>query len=177
MPVSRSPVPPVAMPALPVRFTNERPSGPAMTVRCPFSTTWTRCAGGELARVLEAIGLHLLDADVEQPRHLPRMRRDDHVDAVAARQPLGIAAERVQRIGVEHQRHARPLDDRVDERGGRRILAEAGPERDDVGLQIEHAIHARLKSIVPAAVSSSASVMYSGAIAATSARTIAASRS
>src|SRR5688500_15629927 len=44
MPVRRSPVPPVAMPALPVRFTNDRPSGPAMTVRCPFRTTWTRRA-------------------------------------------------------------------------------------------------------------------------------------
>ena len=140
MPVSRSPVPPVAMPALPVRLTNERPSGPAMTVRCPLSTTCTRCDGGELARVLEPIGLHLLDADVEQPRHFARMRRDDHVDAVTAGQPLRIAGERVQRVRVEDERHAGALDDRLDERRGRRILPQARTDADDVGLQVEHAI-------------------------------------
>ena len=45
--------------------------------------------------------------------------------------------------------------------------AEARADRDDVRLEVEHAIDAPPKSIVPAAVSSSGSVMYSGAIAAT----------
>jgi len=39
MPVSRSPVPPVAIPALPVRLTNVRPSGPATSVRWPLRMT------------------------------------------------------------------------------------------------------------------------------------------
>src|SRR2546430_5685884 len=36
--------------------------------------------------------------------------------AVASRQPLRIAREGIQRIGVEHQRHACTLDDRLHER-------------------------------------------------------------
>ena len=125
MPVSRSPVPPVAMPALPVRLTNERPSGPAMTVRCPLSTTWTRCAAAKSRACSRRSDCTCSMRDVEQPRHLSRMRRDDDVHAVAAGEPIGVADERVQRIGVEHQRRARALDQRVDERGRRRILPEA----------------------------------------------------
>ena len=39
MPVSTSPVPPVAMPGLPVGLMNTCSSGVAMTVRCPLRTT------------------------------------------------------------------------------------------------------------------------------------------
>ena len=39
MPASTSPLPPRAKPGLPVGFTAHRPSGAAMTVRAPFSTT------------------------------------------------------------------------------------------------------------------------------------------
>jgi len=38
-PERTSPVPPVAMPGLPVGLTQAAPSGRAMTVRCPLSTT------------------------------------------------------------------------------------------------------------------------------------------
>ena len=41
MPVSTSPVPPVAMPGLPVGLMNTLPSGVAISVRCPLSTTYT----------------------------------------------------------------------------------------------------------------------------------------
>ena len=81
---------------------------------------------------------------LEQPRHLTRMRRDDHVDAVAADEPIRIAGERVQRIGVEHQRHARALEQPVHERRGAGRLAETGTDRDDVGLEIEHPIERRI---------------------------------
>ena len=33
-------------------------------------------------------------------------------DAVAPDQPLGVAGERVQRVGVEHERHAGALEQR-----------------------------------------------------------------
>ena len=42
----------------------------------------------------------------EQPRHLARMRRDDHVDTVAPVEAVGIAGERIERVGVENERHA-----------------------------------------------------------------------
>ena len=75
-----------------------------MMVRCPLSTTCTRCAAANSRRVAQPIVLHRLDAGAEQPRHLARMRRDDHVDAVAAHQPIRLAGERIQRIGVENER-------------------------------------------------------------------------
>ncbi len=43
MPVSASPVPPVAMPGFPVVFTKTSPFGAAITVPAPFSTTVTPC--------------------------------------------------------------------------------------------------------------------------------------
>ena len=121
-------MPPVAMPALPVRFTNDRPSGPGDDRAVPLQDDVDAPRGGELARVLEPIRLDLFDADVEQPRHLARVRRDDHVDAVAARQPLRISGEGVQRVRIEHQRRARALDDRLDEGGGRADPGR-GPDR------------------------------------------------
>ena len=97
----------------------------------------------------------------------PGMRRDDHVDAVAAHQPLRLADERVQRIGIEHQRHAGTLDAAP----GRRPPSPAPgrapgrPRSRRPGYRAP--ARRRLKSMVPAGVSSSGSVMYSGAIAAT----------
>ena len=120
----------------------------------------------ELARVSSRSRCTASIDDVEQPRHLARMRRDDHVDAVASHQPVGLAGKRVQRVGVEHQRHAGALEQRLHERRRARRLAEPRPDGDHVGLELEHALD-RAKSIVPAGVSSSGSVMYSGAIAAT----------
>ena len=62
------------------------------------------------------------------------------VDAVASHQPLGIAGEGVQRVGVEHERHAGALEQRLDERRRAGRLPEPGPDRDDVGLEVEHAV-------------------------------------
>ena len=39
IPASTSPLPPLAMPGLPVGFTAQRPSGAATTVAAPFSAT------------------------------------------------------------------------------------------------------------------------------------------
>ena len=76
----------------------------------------------------------------EQARHLSRMRRDDDVDLVAAHQAIGIAGERVQRVGVEDERHAGALEQRLDERGRARRLTEPRADGNHVGLDLEHAI-------------------------------------
>ena len=102
MPVSRSPVPPVAIPALPVEVHERATLRPRDDRPVPFQDDMHAMAGREVSRVLEAIGLHLLDGHSEQPRHLSRVWRDDHVDAVAAGEPIGVANEGVQRVGVDH---------------------------------------------------------------------------
>ena len=81
-------------------------------------------------------------------------------------EPVRIAGKRVQRVGVEHERHAGALEERLDERRGAGDLAQPRADRDDVGFQLEHALDG---AEVDGArrVSSSGSVMYSGAIAAT----------
>ena len=112
-----------------MRLTNERPSGPAIDGAVSLEHDVDAMRGGELARVREAIVLHRFDGAVDQPRHLAGMRRDDHVDAVAAHQPLGLAREGVERVGVEHQRHAAALEQAVHERRSARILAEARAAR------------------------------------------------
>ena len=48
MPVRISPVPPVAMPGLPVVFTQASPSGCATSVRWPLSTTIHSCSRANL---------------------------------------------------------------------------------------------------------------------------------
>ena len=96
--------------------------------------------GGELARVCQAIVLHGLDGAVDQPGHLAGMRRDDHVDAVASGEPFGLAREGVQRIGVEHERHAAALEQSVDERRGAGILAKARTAGHHVGIELENTL-------------------------------------
>ena len=48
MPVSTSPVPPVAMPGVAGRIDEHAPSGVAIIVRWPFSTTYTWCVSAKL---------------------------------------------------------------------------------------------------------------------------------
>src|ERR1039457_4052515 len=52
MPVRMSPVPPVAMPGLPVGLTHAVPSGSATMVRLPFSTSTSRCSRAKLRATL-----------------------------------------------------------------------------------------------------------------------------
>ena len=44
----------------------------------------------EVSGDFEAARLHLVGRHADQPRHLARMRRDDDVAPLAARQPVGI---------------------------------------------------------------------------------------
>ena len=69
--------------------------------------------GGEVARDVEASGLHVLGREPGQPRHLARMRRDDDGDVVAALQPIDVAGKGVEAVGVDHERHAGALDQRL----------------------------------------------------------------
>ncbi len=95
---------------------------------------------GELAGDVQAIALDLLDGLPNQPRHLSRMRRDHHLDAVARHEPVGIAAERVQGVRVEHERHTGALHQSLYERRRRRRGAQSRADGDHVGLDVEHAI-------------------------------------
>ena len=81
---------------------------------------------------------------LEQARHFARMRRDDHVDAVAADEAIRLAGKRIQRIGVEDQRHAGALEQPLHERGGAGRLAQTRPDRDDVRLDVEHPVERRV---------------------------------
>ena len=51
----------------------------------------------------------------DQPRHLAGMGRNDHVAPFAACQPVGVAIEGVQSVGVDDQRHVGPVDKSLDE--------------------------------------------------------------
>ena len=80
----------------------------------------------------------------------------------------GLLRERVQRVGVEHQRNARPLDQRVHEAHGPRRRADPRTERDHVVRAFEQPVDDP-SGEAAVGVSPSASVMYSGAMAATTA--------
>ena len=87
-----------------------------MIVRWPLSTTKSRCVVASVARRLEAVRLHLGRRNPEQPRHLAGMRRDHDRLALAGDEAAGLAGERVQRVGVEHERHARAFEQPAHER-------------------------------------------------------------
>ena len=78
----------------------------------------------------------------------------------------GIAGERVQPVRVDHERHRRAIDELPDELARARRLAEARADRDDVARHLEDAIDAVGVEAVRRS-RASASVMYSGPIAAT----------
>ena len=115
MPVSTSPVPPVAMPGIAGRVDEDllvrRRDQRAVALEHDVHVV----RDGEVARDLEAARLHLVGRHADQPRHLARMRRDDDVAPFAARQPIGIVGERVQPVGVDHERHRRAIDEPPDE--------------------------------------------------------------
>ncbi len=73
IPVSTSPVPPVAMPGLPVELMNTRPSGDATTVPAPFSTSVTLYFARESGCDADPVLLHV--AAMTCPAALP-FRRD-----------------------------------------------------------------------------------------------------
>ena len=112
MPVSTSPVPPVAMPAFPVGLMNTLPSGVAISVRCPFSTTYTWWPVAKFRAISSRFAWTSSRRHADQPRHLAGMRRDDDVPSLPPAQRVRIAGERVQAVRIDHERHGRPLDER-----------------------------------------------------------------
>ena len=104
MPVSTSPVPPVAIPGLPVGLMAMSPDGLAITVRCPLSTTCTWWVAANSPAISTRLAC---TSSIERPSncgHLARVRRDHDVALVAPREPAGVAGKRQHGVGVEDQR-------------------------------------------------------------------------
>ena len=120
----------------------------------------------ELARNLDAVGLHLFDRAAEQPRHLARVRRDHDVPLVAADEPPGIVGKRQHGVGVEHERHRRPIDQRAHERRADSPRPSPGPQAI-TSCRSASTASAAASATCPSASSASGSVMYSAASDAT----------
>ena len=87
IPVSTSPVPPVAIPGLPVGFRATCPSGRRHHGPRALERHDGAALGGEAAGAPDPVGLHLRDAAAEESRRLAGVRREE-----AGRR--GVAAER-----------------------------------------------------------------------------------
>ena len=72
------------------------------------------------------------------------MRRDDDIASFAPRQPVGIFAEGVEPIRIDHQRHRRAIDELPDEVPRADRAPEPWTDRDDVARPFEDAIDAFL---------------------------------
>ena len=155
IPVSTSPVPAVASAVLSVRFTTARPSGAAMTVPGPFSRHDRVEPGREVARRGDAIGIHAPCSRAARTRPACGVRIAGGSPAARrAVQRLGIGRERVQRVGVDHDRD-RARGDQSAHRGlGARVAPEPGSDREhaealDVGehrlgrVRVERAVGSR----------------------------------
>jgi hypothetical protein len=68
------------------------------------------------------------------------MRRDDDVAPFGADQQLRRFRERVERVGVEHQRHSCALQQAAHELHRARCRPQPWARRDDVGLPREHVL-------------------------------------
>ena len=103
MPVKMSPVPPVAIPGLPVGLTHAVPSGSATMVRLPLSTRmrWRRRAK---SRDPKPVGLHRLNGDARQARHFAGMR-SEHQRTFAAVELVGMPVEGIESVGIDDQRN------------------------------------------------------------------------
>ena len=76
-PQSTSPLPAVASAAHAIGLTNARPSGAAITVRAPLSTTIARVAAARRRATPQTIRLHVRRGHAGEPAHLGRVRRQD----------------------------------------------------------------------------------------------------
>ena len=76
----------------------------------------------------------------DQPRHLAGMRRDDHVAPFPAGQRARIAAEGIQAVSVDNERHRGAIDEARDEAARPGGLPESRSDGHDVTRQIEHEI-------------------------------------
>ena len=129
-PVSRSPMPPTAMPGLPAAITRGVRPGAATIVPAPFNTTTHRNSTASTRAASETVGLHFRDRRRKQARGFARMRRQDRTGQRAHRTRV---RQQVQGIGIEHSRLAcgqRGLQ----QHASPQRLAEARADRHHVGL-------------------------------------------
>ena len=86
------------------------------------------------------MGLDLVDRDADQPSHLAGMRRDDEVTAVVTDQRGRVVGERVQPVGVEHQRHRRLRHERAHHGASAGTLPETRSNRQHVAPRGQHGL-------------------------------------
>ncbi len=101
MPVSTSPVPPLARPGLPVGLMKTSPDGIAMTDAAPLRTTLTFRLTARLRATSRRVALHVGHRGAEQAGHLAGMRREAARTSGVLEQ-VEVAGERGERVGVEH---------------------------------------------------------------------------
>ena len=111
-----------------------------MIVRCPFSTTYTRCV---VAKSLATSIRLACTSSIGEP--ISRAISPGCGVMITSRssrptRPSGIVGEHGDRVGVEHERHGRAVEQRADELARRRAASEAGTAGDDVVAQLEHAL-------------------------------------
>ena len=87
----------------------------------------------EILRELHTIGLHVGAGDAHQAREFAGVRRDDDVAAFGSHQLVWLADKRIERVRVEHQRHARTFEQAMDERDAPAPSAKTGACGNHVG--------------------------------------------
>ena len=133
MPVSTSPVPPRAIPGLPVGFRKTVPSGAAITLAAPLRTRYTRWAVAKSRATSMRSRLHVRDARRRAARAISPGCGVRQRGAGALCSTIQVARERGERVGVDDHRAAR-----LEHRGARRAPAslavepEARAQRDRV---------------------------------------------
>ena len=103
IPVSTSPVPPVAMPGFPVELMHALPSGAATTVCCPFRITIAFQSAAAFSATSTRRACTSFAVAASQSRHFARMRRHASIP-FASRQFRRSAGECIQSVGVQHDR-------------------------------------------------------------------------
>ena len=150
-------MPPVARAGFSNGATATEPSGAAMTVLAPFSTTTVaprRCgvASGRRARrvVADEIAVIALRAAAPRPEplELADVRRQHGRPPVAV-PPPGHRCERAERLGIEHDRRrllvVRGREELADELRGGEARSQAGTDDERVVLVVEDPRQSRLR--------------------------------
>ena len=164
-----SPLPPLAIPGLPVVLMAMRPSGWAMSVRHPFSTRVTACRVAKSRATAFPVGLHLRDAHPRQPGHFAGVGSQYQQPSAAVQVP-GIRGQGVKGIGIDDHGDLRPFQQTQEELDGFLLLPHTRPDSDDRFLFQNGSRRAGSRfrlEISPLAPSSKATVISSGVTAAT----------
>ena len=124
MPVRMSPLPPVPIAGVPVGLIHTRPSGNAITVRWPFSTSVTPCSVAKARATPTRSACTSAVVLPGEPRHLAGMRRE-HAHA-----PPGHRGAAAERVGIQHHRQSQICDARATSASLPRFAAQPRPDRD-----------------------------------------------